>query len=205
MLLPRTSAEGVEGEQEDPRRELVSGSWSMSASRMRPRCCCRSNRSKPPPGPTRRSGNLIRRRDRAGDRGRTPSTWCVFSGKSSTARGGGRCSTSTRTLSPSPRCSTMSAGRLIMEDRPVSLSSLLRKYSHREGAYLHVPGSPGLVRLQAVLLRQDNNFGEVYIKKHASFESGSESRPTSQRRLALGHAFLSVRTTDPGCPRPSVQ
>jgi segregation and condensation protein A len=28
-----------------------------------------------------------------------------------------------------------------------------------------------LVRLQAVLLRQDSNFSEVYIKKHPSFES----------------------------------
>jgi segregation and condensation protein A len=28
-----------------------------------------------------------------------------------------------------------------------------------------------MVRLQAILLRQERNFGEVYIKKHTSFES----------------------------------
>jgi segregation and condensation protein A len=27
-----------------------------------------------------------------------------------------------------------------------------------------------MVRLQAILLRQDSNFGEVYIKKHPEFE-----------------------------------
>ena len=43
-----------------------------------------------------------------------------------------------------------------------------------------------LVRLQAVLLRQDNNFSEIYIKKHASFESLlNQGTDTGNGRLAL--------------------
>ncbi len=61
--------------------------------------------------------------------------------------------------------------RLIMEDRPVSLSSLLRNTRSERALICMFLALLELVRLQAVLLRQESNFGEVYIKKHASFES----------------------------------
>ena len=61
--------------------------------------------------------------------------------------------------------------RLIMEDRPVSLSSLLRNTRSERALICMFLALLELVRLQAVLLRQDNNFSEVYIKKHPSFET----------------------------------
>ena len=61
--------------------------------------------------------------------------------------------------------------RLVMEDKPVSLRRLLHS-THSERALICMfLALLELVRLQAVLLRQDNNFSEVYIKKHPSFES----------------------------------
>jgi segregation and condensation protein A len=61
--------------------------------------------------------------------------------------------------------------RLIMEDRPVSLSSLLKNTRSERALICMFLALLELVRLQAVLLRQDNNFSEVYIKKHPSFET----------------------------------
>jgi segregation and condensation protein A len=61
--------------------------------------------------------------------------------------------------------------RLMMEERPVSLSSLLRNTRSERALICMFLALLELVRLQAILLRQDNNFGEVYIKKHPSFES----------------------------------
>jgi len=61
--------------------------------------------------------------------------------------------------------------RLIMEDRPVSLSSLLRNTRSERALICMFLALLELVRLQAILLRQDSNFSEVYIKKHPSFES----------------------------------
>jgi segregation and condensation protein A len=61
--------------------------------------------------------------------------------------------------------------RLTMEDRPVSLRSLLRNTRSQRALICMFLALLELVRLQAILLRQEDNFGEVYIKKHASFES----------------------------------
>jgi segregation and condensation protein A len=61
--------------------------------------------------------------------------------------------------------------RLTMEDRPVSLRSLLRNTRSQRALICMFLALLELVRLQAVLLHQEDNFGEVYIKKHASFES----------------------------------
>ena len=60
--------------------------------------------------------------------------------------------------------------RLIMEERPVSLSSLLRNTRSERALVCMFLALLEMVRLQAILLRQDSNFGEVYIKKHPEFE-----------------------------------
>jgi segregation and condensation protein A len=60
--------------------------------------------------------------------------------------------------------------RLMMEDRPVGLSKLL---SHTRSAAALVAmfiAMLELVRLQAILLRQDRGFSEIYIKKSSQFE-----------------------------------
>jgi segregation and condensation protein A len=60
--------------------------------------------------------------------------------------------------------------RLMMEDRPVGLSKLLAN-SRSVGAVIAMfLALLELVRLQAVLLRQDRDFSEIYVKKSPEFE-----------------------------------
>ncbi len=61
--------------------------------------------------------------------------------------------------------------RLAMEDKPVSLSRLLsHTHSHRAliATFLALLE---LVRLQAILLRQDKAFSDIFIKKHIEFDA----------------------------------
>jgi segregation and condensation protein A len=61
--------------------------------------------------------------------------------------------------------------RLVMEDKPVPLRSLLKNTRSERALICMFLALLEMVRLQAILLRQDRNFGEIYIKKHALFES----------------------------------
>ncbi len=61
--------------------------------------------------------------------------------------------------------------RLIMEDKPIVLRSLLKNTRSERALICMFLALLEMVRLQAILLRQDRNFGDVYIKKHPSFES----------------------------------
>ena len=61
--------------------------------------------------------------------------------------------------------------RLTMEDKPVALRRLL-SHTHSEKALIAMfLALLELVRLQAILLKQDRHFSEIFIKKHAGFES----------------------------------
>jgi segregation and condensation protein A len=63
------------------------------------------------------------------------------------------------------------ARRLTMEDKPVALRKLL-SHSRSERALIAMfLALLELVRLQAILLRQDVAFSEIFIKKHSNFES----------------------------------
>jgi len=60
--------------------------------------------------------------------------------------------------------------RLVMEDKPVALRRLLG-HAHSERALVAMfLALLELVRLQAILLRQDQAFSEIFIKKHTAFE-----------------------------------
>ena len=61
--------------------------------------------------------------------------------------------------------------RLIMEDQPIALRSLLKSTRSQRALICMFLALLEMVRLQAILLRQERSFGEVYIKKHPSFES----------------------------------
>ncbi|HYE25873.1 MAG TPA: segregation/condensation protein A [Clostridia bacterium] len=61
--------------------------------------------------------------------------------------------------------------RLMVEDRPVRLKSLLRNVHSRQGLICAFLGLLELIRLQAVVARQDAVFGDVVIKKHTGFDS----------------------------------
>jgi segregation and condensation protein A len=61
--------------------------------------------------------------------------------------------------------------RLIMEDRPVRLKRLLQHITSRNALIASFLALLELVRLQAVLLRQERVFGEILLKKHPLFDT----------------------------------
>jgi segregation and condensation protein A len=63
------------------------------------------------------------------------------------------------------------ARRLSMEDKPIALRRLL-SHTHSERALIAMfLALLELVRLQAILLRQDLAFSEIFIKKHTGFDN----------------------------------
>jgi len=61
--------------------------------------------------------------------------------------------------------------RLALEDRPVRLKQLLRTLRSRSALVCAFLAILELIRLQAILARQDNVFGEIVLKKHANFDA----------------------------------
>ncbi len=61
--------------------------------------------------------------------------------------------------------------RLLLEEHPVMLKQLLRTVQSRRALVCAFLALLELVRLQAVLLRQDKLFGEILIKKHTMFDT----------------------------------
>jgi segregation and condensation protein A len=61
--------------------------------------------------------------------------------------------------------------RMTMEDRPVSLHRLLGNTRSQRALVAMFLALLELVRLQAILLNQDRNFSEIFIKKHTEFEA----------------------------------
>jgi segregation and condensation protein A len=61
--------------------------------------------------------------------------------------------------------------RLVLEDRPVSLHRLLGNARSPRALVAMFLALLELVRLQAILLNQDRNFSEIFIKKHTEFEA----------------------------------
>jgi segregation and condensation protein A len=61
--------------------------------------------------------------------------------------------------------------RLTMEDRPVSLRRLLSHTRSEHALIAMFLALLELVRLQAILLRQDRSFSEIFIKKHTNFDA----------------------------------
>ncbi len=66
--------------------------------------------------------------------------------------------------------------RLLMEDGPVALSRLVGFARSERALIATFLALLEMVRLQAVLLRQDANFGEIYVKKGEAFEALSSER-----------------------------
>jgi segregation and condensation protein A len=63
------------------------------------------------------------------------------------------------------------ARRLAMEDKPVALRRLLRHTRSERALVAMFLALLEMVRLQAVLLRQDRAFSEIFIKKHSGFDA----------------------------------
>jgi segregation and condensation protein A len=58
-----------------------------------------------------------------------------------------------------------------MEDKPVSLNRLLSHTRSERALIATFLALLELVRLQAILLRQDQAFSDIFIKKHTSFDA----------------------------------
>ncbi len=63
------------------------------------------------------------------------------------------------------------ARRLTMEDKPVALRRLLSQTNSERALIAMFLALLEMVRLQAILLRQDRHFSEIFIKKHTGFEA----------------------------------
>ena len=63
------------------------------------------------------------------------------------------------------------ARRLTMEDKPVALRRLLSHTKSERALIAMFLALLEMVRLQAILLRQDRQFSEIFIKKHTGFEA----------------------------------
>jgi len=61
--------------------------------------------------------------------------------------------------------------RLALEDRPIRLKQLLRNMRTRSALVCAFLAILELIRLQAVLARQDHIFGDILLKKHVNFDS----------------------------------
>src|SRR5215467_14486920 len=61
--------------------------------------------------------------------------------------------------------------RLSLEDRPVRLKQILRHANSRSALVCLFLALLEMVRLQAILVRQDRLFGEIVIKKHIAFDA----------------------------------
>ena len=61
--------------------------------------------------------------------------------------------------------------RLTLEDRPVRLKQILRNVQSRNGLVCMFLALLELVRLQAILLRQERVFGDILLKKNTGFDA----------------------------------
>ena len=61
--------------------------------------------------------------------------------------------------------------RLLLEERPIRLKQLLQHTESRRTLVCAFLALLELVRLQAILLRQDRVFGDILIKKHQMFDT----------------------------------
>jgi segregation and condensation protein A len=66
--------------------------------------------------------------------------------------------------------------RLLMEDKPVALSRMLANSRSERSLIAMFLALLEMVRLQAILLRQDANFAEVFVKKQDGFEALMDGR-----------------------------
>ena len=61
--------------------------------------------------------------------------------------------------------------RLTLEDKPVRLKQILRNVQSRNALVCMFLALLELVRLQAILLRQERVFGDILLKKHTQFDA----------------------------------
>jgi segregation and condensation protein A len=61
--------------------------------------------------------------------------------------------------------------RLMLEERPVRLKQLLHLTQSRRALVCLFLALLEMIRLQAILVRQDRTFGDIVLKKHTNFDA----------------------------------
>jgi len=171
MLLPRTSAEGADGEQEDPRRELVErlleherfkNAAQMLLQKQQIEEAVWSNPAlkdfKEDEGAEPEMAadvvDLVRTFQQILDRLRERPILQVNEDAVTVGQ-----------------MIEYLRRRLLLEEKPLRLKRLLQPMQSRNALICTFLALLELVRLQAILLRQDAVFGEILIKKHENFET----------------------------------
>jgi segregation and condensation protein A len=181
MLLPRSPAETAEGEAEDPRRELVErlleherfkNAAQMLYERQQVEAATWTN-----PG-------IKEFRDAEGTEPEiaadTVDLVRVFQEILDRAKNRPVLDVEEDTVTVGQMIDFMRR-RLMMEDRPVALRRLLANTKSEKALIAMFLALLELVRLQAILLRQDRNFSEIFVKKHDQFEQVLNERMSQMR------------------------
>jgi segregation and condensation protein A len=181
MLLPRSPAETAEGESEDPRRELVErlleherfkNAAQMLHERQQVEAATWTN-----PGIREFRNAEGTEPEIAAD---TMDLVRVFQEILDRARNRPVLDVEEDTVTVGQMIDFMRR-RLMMEDRPVALRRLLANTKSEKALIAMFLALLELVRLQAILLRQDRNFSEIFVKKHERFEQVLNERISQMR------------------------
>jgi segregation and condensation protein A len=180
MLLPRAPA-GPDGDAEDPRRELVDRLLEhqrfKNAAQMLHEKQMLEAASWTNPGIREFQDDASAEPEIAAD---TTDLVRVFSGIIERARNRPILSVEEDSVTVGQMIQFM-ARRLTMEDKPVALRRLLSHTKSERALISMFLALLELVRLQAILLRQDRQFSEIFIKKHTGFEALMNQGLTSAR------------------------
>ena len=170
MLLPRSPAEAAEGDSEDPRRELVERlleheRFKNAAQMLRQKQQIEEATWSRPPSPefTDEAGA---EREVAAD---TVDLVRVFREVLERIKQRPVLDMDEESVTVGQMIDYLRR-RLTMEDSPVALSQILRQARSERAVICMFLALLELVRLQAILLRQDRTFADITIKKHTSFE-----------------------------------
>jgi segregation and condensation protein A len=181
MLLPRSPAETTEGESEDPRRELVErlleherfkNAAQMLHERQQVESATWTN-----PGIREFRNAEGTEPEIAAD---TMDLVRVFQEILDRARNRPVLDVEEDTVTVGQMIDFMRR-RLMVEDRPVALRRLLANTKSEKALIAMFLALLELVRLQAILLRQDRNFSEIFVKKHERFEEVLNERISKMR------------------------
>lgn len=181
MLLPRSPAETAEGESEDPRRELVErlleherfkNAAQMLHERQQVEAATWTN-----PGIREFRNAEGTEPEIAAD---TMDLVRVFQEILDRARNRPVLDVEEDTVTVGQMIDFMRR-RLMVEDRPLALRRLLANTKSEKALIAMFLALLELVRLQAILLRQDRNFSEIFVKKHERFEEVLNERISKMR------------------------
>ena len=176
MLLPRSPAEGAEGEAEDPRRELVER--LLEHERFRNAAQMLQQKRQLEEATWTNPGIRDFRQEAEDDQDIAADTMDlvrVFREILERAKNRPILDVTEDTVTVRQMIEFLRR-RLMMEDRPVALSKLLANSRSTSAVIAMFLALLELVRLQAILLRQDRGFSEIFVKKNSGFEQVMNDR-----------------------------